>query len=185
LQGVFRLHQERRRRPPPGALQGSQNLRHFGAARIKRAFDLLFARIKRTKPRLDVGDPIFDDPHLSGDVNQLCIELAAILADCRDFGFELLLEFGSIFLPRAGCFELLLALFDGIRQSGRRLRRGVGGLCDRAERRKACCQENRRESRAFEFPAPQAANPIPKPRIKSGYWLCEVQMGLPCASHAR
>src|SRR5439155_14746 len=92
LQRVFGTNQKRRRRAPPGPLQGGQYLDDLGAARIQRASDLLFAAIERAQSRLGVGGARLDGAHLASDVDQLLIELAAILADCCDIGFQFLLQ---------------------------------------------------------------------------------------------
>ena len=86
---------------------------------FERAADLLLAGIERAQPRFGVADPGLDAAHLGGDVDQLRIELAAVLADRRDIGLEFLLQFGRALLLRAGGFEFLLALLDGVGRSGR------------------------------------------------------------------
>jgi hypothetical protein len=77
----------------------------------------------------------------------LRIELAAVLTDGCDFGLEFLLKFGRTFLLRAGRFELLLTLLDGIGQGGRR-RRGIGDLrrCGKARRGNAGGQQYERDA---------------------------------------
>ena len=75
---------------------------------------MLLARIERAQPRFGVADLGLDAAHLGGDVDQLLIELAAILTDRRDIGLELLLGFRRAFLLRAGGLEFLLALLDGV-----------------------------------------------------------------------
>ena len=137
LQRIFRPHQERRRRAPSGALQRCQHLDDLGAARIERVANLLLAAIERTQPRFGVVDPRLDAAHLGCDVDQLLVELAAVLADRGDIGFQFLLKLGCFFLLLAGGLEFLLALLDGVGRRGRRrlLLRG-GHLRDR--RRKRC-----------------------------------------------
>ena len=90
MQRILRPHQQRRRRAAAGALQGRQHLDDLGAARIERGADLLLARIERAQPRFGVADAGLDGAHLGGDVDQLLIELAAVLADRGDLGLELL-----------------------------------------------------------------------------------------------
>ena len=115
MQRVFGPHQQRRRRAPSGALQRRQHLDDLGAARIERAADLLLARIERAQPRFGVADPGLDAAHLGGDVDQLLIELAAILTDRRDIGLEFLPALRPrLLLLRARGFEFLLALLDGV-----------------------------------------------------------------------
>ena len=130
MQRVFGPHQQGRRRAPSGALQRRQHFDDFGTARIQRGADLLLAAIERAQPRFGVADPGLDAAHLGGDVDQLLIELAAILADRGDVGLELRLQFRRALLLRARGFEFLLALLDGIGRSGvglRRRRRDLGG----------------------------------------------------------
>jgi hypothetical protein len=122
LQCVFRPHQERRRRAPSGALQRCQHLDDLGTPRIKRATNLLLAVAERTQPCFGVVDAGLDVAHLACDVDQLLIELAAVLADCGDVGLQLLLQLGCLLLLLARGLELLLALFDGLGRSGGRSR---------------------------------------------------------------
>jgi len=114
LQRVFGPDQQGRRRAPARALQGGQHLGDLGAARIKRATNLLLAGVERAQPHLGVADFGLDAAHLRGDVDQLLIELAAILPDCRDIGLELLLGVRGAFLLRAGGLEFLLARLESI-----------------------------------------------------------------------
>ena len=75
---------------------------------------MLLAAVERAQPRFGVADPGFDAAHLGGDVDQLRVELAAILSDRSDIGLELRLQFRGAFLLRAGGLEFLLALLDGV-----------------------------------------------------------------------
>src|SRR6202022_1290830 len=118
LQRVFRPYQQGRRRAPSRALQGSQHLDNLGTARIKRTANLLLARIQRAQPRFGIAYAGLDPAHLGCDVDHLLIELTAVLADRRDLGLELRLRFRRTFLLRAGGFEFLLALLDGVGGSG-------------------------------------------------------------------
>jgi hypothetical protein len=70
---------------------------------------LLLAGIERTQPRFGVANPGLDAAHPGGDVDQLRIELAAVLADRGDIGLEFGLLVRGIFLLRAGGLELLPA----------------------------------------------------------------------------
>ena len=110
-----------------GALQRRQHLDDFGTARIERAADLLLAAVERAQPRLGIADPGLDAAHLGGDVDQLLIELAAILPDRRDIGLQFLLQLGGLSLLLAGGLEFLLALLDGV---------GRGGASPAASRRR-------------------------------------------------
>ena len=112
--------QERRRRASPGALQGRQHFDDLAAARIERVANLLLAAIERTQPRFGVGDPRLDAAHLGRDVDQLLVELAAVLAERRDIGFQFLLKLGCFSLLLAGGLKFLLALLDGVGRRGRR-----------------------------------------------------------------
>ena len=149
LQRVLRPHQQRRRRAPSGALQGGQHLDNLGTARIERAADLLLAGVERAQPRFGVADLGLDAAHLGGDVDQLLIELAAVLSDRRDVGLELLLHFGGALLLRAGGFEFLLALLDGVgRGGGRGLRRRCAATCAAAGEQARCRQSRRTTARS-------------------------------------
>jgi hypothetical protein len=94
------------------------------------------ARISRSRPssgcspRLGIGDPGLDAAHLAGNVDQLLVELAAVLADRGDVGLQLLLQLGRLALLLARGLELLLALLDGVVGGGR----GRGGLLRRLRR---------------------------------------------------
>ena len=81
---------------------------------LSEAADLLLARIERAQPPFGVADAGFDAAHLRGDIDQLLVELAAVLADRGDIGLELRLRFGRALLLRRGRLEFLLALLDGV-----------------------------------------------------------------------
>ena len=114
LQRVFRPYQQGRRRAPSRALQRCQHLHDLGRRESSEPRICCSRQIERPQPRFGVADPGLDAAHLGGDVDQLLIELAAVLADRRDIGLELRLRFGRALLLRAGGFELLLALLDGV-----------------------------------------------------------------------
>ena len=101
---------------------------------------MLFAGVERAKPGFRVADSGFDGSNLGGDVDQLRIELAAVLTDRRDLGLELLLKFSRALLLCARRFQLLLPLLDGIRQVRARPAAPVGDLrrCGDAGRGEAC-----------------------------------------------
>ena len=115
MQRVFGPHQQGRWRASSGALQRRQDLHNFGAARIQRSANFLLAGIERAQPCFGVTDPGLDAADLGCDVDQLLIELAAVLTDRRDIGFQFRLGFRCTFLLRPGSFKFLLALLDGIR----------------------------------------------------------------------
>ncbi len=97
------------------------------------------------RPGFGVADPGFDAAHLGGDVDQLLVQLAAILADRGDFGFEPFLGVGRALLLGAGGLEFLLALPDDVGRGVVRLRRrGLGGGGRRADAREACRQHGDR-----------------------------------------
>jgi len=75
----------------------------------------LLAGIERAQPCFGVADPGLDAADLGCDVDQLLIELAAVLTNRRDLGLQLRLRFRCAFLLRPGSFEFLLALLDGVR----------------------------------------------------------------------
>ncbi|MGY3078317.1 hypothetical protein ACVWZZ_004725 [Bradyrhizobium sp. LM6.10] len=90
---------------------------------------------------------------MAGGVDQLLIELGAVLAERGDLGLELGLRFLRALLACAGGLELLLALLDRIGRDGRSLRRNCLAL--RLSLREACAShagdqqqvENRRSHR--------------------------------------
>ena len=114
LQRILRPYQQRRRRAPSRALQGRQHLDDLGAARIERAADLLLAGIERAQPRFGVADPGLYAAHLGGDVDQLRLSLLRSWPIAAMSALSFLLQFRGVFLLRAGGFEFLLALLDGV-----------------------------------------------------------------------
>ena len=87
------------------------------------------------------ADPGLHAAHQGGDVDQLLIELGAILPDRGDVGLQLLLQLGRLALLLARGLEFLLALLDDIRGGGGRLLRRRGLLRGRRRKRdsrKAC-----------------------------------------------
>ena len=82
--------------------------------------------VERAQPRLGLADPGLDAAHLGGDVDQLLIELGAVLPDRGDIGLQLLLQLGRLALLLARGLEFLLALLDGIGGGGGRLLRRRG-----------------------------------------------------------
>ena len=114
LQRILGPHHQRRRRAPAGALQRRQHLGDLGAARVQRVADLLLAAVERAQPRLGVADARLDAAHCAGDVDQLLIELVAVLADRGDLGLQLLLGSAGALLLRARRLEFLLVLLDDV-----------------------------------------------------------------------
>lgn len=114
MQRIFGADQERRRRAPAGALQCGQYLDDVGAARIERGAHLLLAAVQVLQPCLGLVDLGLDRAHIGGGIDQLLIELRAILAKGGDLGLELGLSLLGTFLLRAGGFQLLLALLDRV-----------------------------------------------------------------------
>ena len=103
---------------------------------IERRADLLLAAVQRAQARLGLADAGLDGAHLGGDVDQLLVELGAVLSDRRNVGLQFLLQFGRLPLLLARGLQFLLALLDGIGGNGRRLLCGRRGL--RQRRRKRC-----------------------------------------------
>ncbi len=94
----------------------------------------LFTAVERAQPGFGVADLGLDAAHLGGNVDELLVELAAVLSDRRDVGLELFLQFRGVLLLRAGGFEFLLALLDGVgRGGGRGLRRLAHNLRGRGQ----------------------------------------------------
>ena len=95
----------------------------------------LLTGVERAQPRFGVADLGLDAAHLGGNVDELLVELAAVLSDRCDVRLELFLQFRGVLLLRASGFEFLLALLDGVgRGGGRGLRRLAHNLRDRGQR---------------------------------------------------
>src|SRR6185312_7094280 len=114
-------------RAAAGALQRRQHLDDFGAARIQRASDLLLMFIERAQSRFRICDAAFDVAHAGGNVDELLIELASVLADRGDIGLELRLLVGAALLLLPSSLELLLALLQRVGRGRRGLRRRLRG----------------------------------------------------------
>ena len=69
--------------------------------------------IQRAQPRFGVAYPGLDPAHLGGNVDQLLVELAAVLTDRGDIGFELLLDSIAFFcwarVASSSCSRCLMA----------------------------------------------------------------------------
>lgn len=144
LQRVFWPHQQGRRRTPACALQRGEHFRDFGAARIQRIADLLLVGVERTQPRFGIVDLAFDIADLSGDIDQLLIELAAILPDRGNIGLQFLLLLRRAFLLLARGLEFLLAFLDvriGRRHRLRRRSRNLTRYRRKERAGKSCRQE--------------------------------------------
>jgi hypothetical protein len=141
LQRVFRAHQQCRRRAPACALQGGQHLDDFGAARFQRAANLRLTAVERTQPQFGIADIGFDGAYFRGGIDQLLVELAAVLSDRRDFGLQPLLQFGRALLLDPCRLQLLFALLDRIGRN-RGWRRGL-----REHRRGKTCGQQRDRQR--------------------------------------
>ena len=77
--------------------------------------------IERAQARFGVADPGLDGAYLRGDVDQLLIELAAVLSDRGNIGLELYLRVRRALLLGTGSLEFLLALLEGVGRSCRGL----------------------------------------------------------------
>src|SRR6185437_5500063 len=88
-------------------------------------------RVERTQPRFGIIDLGFHIADLSGDIDQLLIELAAVLPNRGNIGLQLLLLLRRALLLLARGFEFLLTLLDVRIGRGRRLRRGSRDLTHR------------------------------------------------------
>ena len=98
--------------------------------------------------RLGLADPGLHAAHQGGDVDQLLIELGAILPDRGDVGLQLLLQLGRLALLLARGLEFLLALLDDVGGGGGRLLRRRGQLCNGRRKRyrgKACGEQHQRK----------------------------------------
>ena len=128
LQRIFGSYQQRRRRAPCRPVAAPPAPRQFRSAANQASCKSAARGRRAAAPRFGLADPGLDAAHLGCDVDQLLIELAAVLADRRDIGLQLLLQFGGAFLLRAGGFEFLLPLLDrvGRGRCGLRLRGDLG-----------------------------------------------------------
>ena len=115
---------------------------------IERSLDLLLADVERAQPALGLADPDLHAAHQGGDLDQLLIELGAVLPDRGDVGLQLLLQFGRLALLLARGLEFLLALLDDIGRGGGRLLRRRGLLRGRRRKRdsrKTCGKQHPRQ----------------------------------------
>jgi len=84
---------------------------------IQRGTNLLLARIERTQPGFGVADPVFDSAHAGRDIDQLLIELAAVLADRRDIGLYFSCNSAALFCcaraASSSCSRCLIASGEG------------------------------------------------------------------------
>ena len=76
---------------------------------------MLVAGVERAKPRFRVANSGFDGSNLRGHVDQLRVQLAAVLTDRRNRGLELLLKFTRTLLLRPCRLQFLFTLLDGVR----------------------------------------------------------------------
>ena len=125
-QGVFGTDHQSRRRLAPDALQRGDHFNDDRAPLLERFLQRTFLFIEPVEPVLGGADIGFDLAHPCRGIDQLDIELAAILSEHFDFAAQLGLGFGGIALPRQCRVQFLVAPFDGIG--------GVGGLVGRGFR---------------------------------------------------
>ncbi len=110
LERILRPHHQRRRRLPADALQRGEDFGDGAAAVVERFAERLLPLIERrqTRPRgVDIGLDVAD---FCGGVDELLIELAAVLAQHRDFGPQLELALRGIALAGERRIEVLIAL---------------------------------------------------------------------------
>ena len=88
---------------------------------------MLLAAVQRAQTGLGLADAGLDGADLGGDVDQLLVELGAVLPDRRDIGLQFLLQFGRLALLLARGLQFLLTLLDGIGGAGCRLLCGRRG----------------------------------------------------------
>ena len=111
--------------------------------------------VERAQPRLGLADPGLHAAHQGGDVDQLLIELGAILPDRGDVGLQLLLQLGGLALLLARGLEFLLALLDDVGGGGGRLLRRRGLLRGRRRKRdsrEACGKQHPAEADGRDQP---------------------------------
>src|SRR5438445_17821 len=113
-QRILGPYQQRRRGAPAGALQRRQHFGDFGTSRGERLPDLVLPAVEGTNASLGCANLGLDAAHATGGVDQLLVELRAILAERGNFALQLFLGLGGALLLRAHRVELLLALLEGI-----------------------------------------------------------------------
>ena len=122
LQGILSRDQEGRRRVAADALQRRQHLGHDRRAVFQRLPQRLLAHVERPQPLLRVGHLRLHGADARRRVDQLLVELTAIVADRFDLALELGLRLDRLFLLGLDGFEILAVLLQGFEP-----RRRLGG----------------------------------------------------------
>ena len=114
---------------------------------------------------LGLADAGLDAAHLGGDVDQLLVELGAVLSDRRDIGLQFLLQFGRLALLLARGLQFLLALLDGIGGNG-----AVATACGGAARsalppaKAVAARDSRRTTRRCKATTADVSG-VPRPAV--------------------
>jgi hypothetical protein len=107
------------------SLQRGQDFRSDLPAALERRAELCFALVERYEAALDRGNLAFDAAHARRHVDQLPVELAAVVADGFDFALELAFGLARLLLIGADRLQLLIALFERVEHARACRRRGA------------------------------------------------------------
>ena len=124
LQRVLRCHQHRRRRIAADALQRRQHIADEVAARVERRTQGPLLLVERRQPLLAGRDLVLDDAHARGNVDELAVELAAVVADLIDLTAQIGFGLARLLLLAAEDLQFLVALIQRVE-----LGRAFGGGC--------------------------------------------------------
>src|SRR5262249_45371339 len=119
-QGVFGADQQSRRRLAADPLESGDDFNDDRLPLLERLAQQSFLLVERIEPGLRRNDPGLDIAHAGCGLDQLGIELAAILTERLDFAAQFGLRFCGIALPRQGCVQFLIALLEDVRWVRRR-----------------------------------------------------------------
>ena len=130
------------------ALQGRKHLGNEVAALLQRGAQRLLAVVERRETRLRLRDPLFHGGDARGGVDDLLVELAAIVADELDLALELCLFLQRLALLGAQRLELLVALLEAVEADRRPGWRSAVGRGARLRRRRRWREGATRQGRA-------------------------------------
>ena len=114
LQRVLRRHQHRRRRIAADALQRRQHIADDMAPALERGAQRRLLLVQRRQPLFGGRDLLFDGAHARGDVDQLPVELAAVVADLLDLAAQTGLGLARLLLLAADGLQFLVALLQRV-----------------------------------------------------------------------
>ncbi len=139
LQSVLGADDERRRYLSSHALQGGEHLGDHVVPLLERCPQRPLAVVELRQALLSVGDALFHAADAGHGVDDLLVELAAVVTDRLDLAFELGLVIERLLLLGAHRLEFLIALFDRgallvVLRRRVAARRGLCHGCDQPER---------------------------------------------------